>query len=397
MNDWLIIVLVYLTLFLGSTLITVLHELGHAFAYLWLTKPENIDIYVGSYGNKTRSANFRMGKLNFYVKRSWLPKGIGLCASSKWETDYRKHIVILLAGVFFSLFFACIPCVIVFYTQPNQLVQIVCYLFLALSAWGLLINLVPVDIGGSWRNYNADRSGLESDGMQILFVLKARKAYSDYVSALKHAQTKEYDIALEKLETVNKTIPKTAKILRRLYGINLQTGQYNEALKYLNELAAVQELSVDDLVNKGGIYSFIGQHDEAIATYQTALKKNRNHVYGLNNLGYEMVKKSAHEVAEKIFNKVLKLSPGFPMTLCNVAYSNLMQERIADAKAIIDKLLQDYPEYAEAYLYRAIYYLKLNKPELAAEDIAKAKELDNKIITVDYDEELEKLSQTARV
>src|SRR5258708_4440771 len=107
MNDWAVIIVIYLALFISSPLIAILHELGHAFAYLVFTKPDKIDIYIGTYQLPKNAIQFKAGKLNFYIKRSFpFVKGIGLCRSYKAEKNYLYDIFILLAGSFFTLFTA---------------------------------------------------------------------------------------------------------------------------------------------------------------------------------------------------------------------------------------------------------------------------------------------------
>lgn len=246
MNDWAVLALIYLTLFLGSPLIVLLHELGHALAYLWLTKPESVDIHVGTYGSKTNTFSFKLGKINIYVSRSWrIIKSAGICVSSKLETDYRKHIVILLAGVFFTLFVACLPSLIVFCTHANLLLRIVCYMFLFLSAVSLLHNLIPFNIRGG--NYGA---ALESDGKQIIFALKAKKHYAEYISAMQCVKTKDYKAAIEKLEIVNNAIPGSPKAVRYLNILNIQARQYDAAHHYFVELEKLTELQITDLIIK---------------------------------------------------------------------------------------------------------------------------------------------------
>src|ERR1700712_5748785 len=109
MNDYIILIVIYAALFISSPLIAILHELGHALAYLVLTKPDRIDIYIGSYGNSRNAIQFNSGKLYFYLKRSFpFVKGIGLCHSYKPETNYKRDILILLAGPVFTFIIAFI-------------------------------------------------------------------------------------------------------------------------------------------------------------------------------------------------------------------------------------------------------------------------------------------------
>ncbi len=110
-------------------------QLGHAFAYLILTKPDKIDIYIGSYTLEKNAIQFKTGKVHFYIKRSFpFVKAIGLCKSYKAESNYLKYVVILLAGSFFTFLAGGVFALIAFNTHANLLLQIACYIFLGLSA-----------------------------------------------------------------------------------------------------------------------------------------------------------------------------------------------------------------------------------------------------------------------
>lgn len=110
-----------------------------------------------------------------------------------------------------------------------------------------------------------------------------------------------------------------------------------------------------------------------------------------------MVKKGAYKIAAQLFEKVLKLRPGFEITECNIAYSKLMQDQLFEAKAIIDKILTNNADCTYAYIHRAIYYLKMNNREMAEADIEKAKTIDNNVMTMDYEAELAKLSESVQL
>ncbi|MEO6851843.1 MAG: hypothetical protein ABI203_05065, partial [Mucilaginibacter sp.] len=60
-----IIVALYIAIYITNPFIIVFHELGHAFAYLALTRQDKIDIFIGSYGDKKTKLNFKIGKFQF--------------------------------------------------------------------------------------------------------------------------------------------------------------------------------------------------------------------------------------------------------------------------------------------------------------------------------------------
>ena len=81
-----------------TPLIIFFHELGHAIAYLILTDSNNIDVYVGSYGDKKSKLNFKAGKLHFHINPTFSLVSGGMCSSDKMVDNYIKKIAILLAG-----------------------------------------------------------------------------------------------------------------------------------------------------------------------------------------------------------------------------------------------------------------------------------------------------------
>jgi len=198
MNDLVILIVIYAVVFISSPLIAILHELGHAFAYLIFTKPDKIDIYIGSYVYEKNPIHISVGKLDFYIKRpSPFIKGIGLCRSSIAETNYFKFIIILLAGPFFTLITAGILAIIAFDIDGHLLIKISCYIFLGLSAASLMVNLIPSEID------KLDKVKLDNDGKQILFALKIKHARVEYIEALQFLENKDYAHASLKLKKRN--------------------------------------------------------------------------------------------------------------------------------------------------------------------------------------------------
>lgn len=389
MNDWVALIVIYAAVFTSGLLIAILHELGHAFAYLLLTKPPQIDIYIGSYTRAKNNIHFKIGKLHFYVKRSFpFVKAIGLCRSYKMERSYKKDIIILLAGPVFTLVSAAIPAIIALNTDVNQLLKISCYIFLTFSALSLLVNLVPHEV---------ERAGgisIDNDGKQILFALRVKNAMPQYVDGLLHLWKKEYDAAIAKFKSVMEQSPRAAeKVLRLLVTTALEARQYTLAASYLDEIEAGYEFKNDDLLNRGIIQSVTDQHDEAIATYSLLLKKDTRNLLALNNIGSELIEKGAHEVAKRALDRAIKLKPDFDAPYGNLGYSQVVQGNLEEGKLLIDQCLQLNPKNADAYKTLGIYYLQLNEPALAKTNFDKAIELDPDIDLGSYMDEVKTFAE----
>jgi tetratricopeptide (TPR) repeat protein len=393
--DWAILIVVYTSMFIAGAVIVVIHELGHSFAYLLLTKPESVEIFIGSYAHLNQSARFRIGKVNFNIKHKYyFIKSVGLCISSKLETNYKKRIIILLAGpVFTFLVIVFISLVIIFAANAhlshntNLLVTVSCCVFMFFSLLSLIGNLVPAKIKTPYR------PNLDNDGKQIAFALRLKKAYTCYVEALEHNASGDIDQGISKLKQVSAAAPGTEKILRELYIACLQTAQYDDAERYMAELESTRELQTNDILNKGCLQSLTKRSDEAIATYQKVLKKDRNNLIALNNLAGELADKGAHEVVAHLLQKAIKLSPDFSYAYCTFGYSKLLQGLMSEAKLYIDKGLQLSPNSAEAHKVMGIYYLKLKDGRMADSSFNKAIELNKHIYMNDYAEEWKQLME----
>jgi tetratricopeptide (TPR) repeat protein len=384
MNDWAVLIVVYLSIFAASPLITILHESGHALAYLLLTKPGRVDILIGSYVKTKNPIKFKTGKLHFYIKRSFpFVKGIGLCRSYTAETNYVNKIIILLAGPVFTLAAAAIPAIIVFRVHANLFAIISCSIVLGFSALSLVSNLIPKSIDPS---YNVN---LDTDGKQILFALKLRSAYAEYIEALLCNEGGEFDLAIAKLESVLKRSPRAAQeVLRLLVSTSIYAKEYANALIYSAELESKFEFNAKDLLKKAISQSLTEAPDDAITTYSLVLKKEPNNLLALNNIASELVDKGAHEVAKRALDKALKISPKFDAPYNTLGYSKMLQGDFAEGKLLVDKCLELNPKRADAYKSLVIYYLQMKDAGLVTTNFNKAVDLDSTIDWGIYADEL---------
>jgi Tfp pilus assembly protein PilF len=393
MNEWLVLLSVFLSVFISGVLVIVLHETGHAFAYLILTRPEKIDLYIGSHGDQGKYFKLKAGKLTYLFKKPILTiKGKGICVSSKYEKDYRRRIIILLAGVVFTLVVALVFWAVIVIIDSALPLQIFAYIFLGLSVIGFIFNLIPARYQGI-RMYTKEYDRVNTDGRQILFAIKARKVYAEYMTAYEYIRENQPEQAIEQLKLVLAHVPNAEDVIRALSNQLLLLKKYAGAEPYLQKLEQLNKAHPQDVLNLATVKSKLHKHDEAIAGYQKVLKADRQNAIALNNLGYEMVKKGAHKVAAQILQKAIKLKPGFVYPYCNLAYSQFLQNDLGEGKQYLYKALQINNKSAYVHVVQAIYYLRMNKREEADASIAHALDIDPAIELNDYNEELEKYTE----
>ncbi|MGN6179595.1 MAG: tetratricopeptide repeat protein [Mucilaginibacter sp.] len=360
--------------YITSPLLTIFHELGHALAYLALTKPGKIDVFIGSYGNKSSSFHFRISKLNFYIRKSFpFIRSGGSCQSDTWEQDYIKNLIILLAGPFFTVIASCLMGIIVFNSNVFGLVKLFCFACIIFSVAKLYINLKPNTI-----KLKSGRE-IDNDGKQIAFMFRLRKHWDEYIDALKMINQYEYPTAINTLESILQSNPGEERILELLTDSLLQERKFNEALFYYEELEKIKELSCAQLLNRACAQSFTGSHEAAIKNYREVLNNDSDNNIALHNLAYSLAESGDYIEAEDLLKMLLELNPEFVHTYGTLGYLKILNGELDEGKSLIEKSLVADPNDAYAYKALGIYHFKKGSTEAAESAFKKAKECDNLI------------------
>ena len=122
--------------------ITVLiHELGHAIPALFFTdKP--VTIFVGSYGDPSKSLSFNLGRLNSFLSFDIFQSQIGLCYHSQAKT-IQQTLMIVLGGPLASLFFGLLLIGLVSSFSFPPMLNFVFYLMLVSAIFDFFVNMIP--------------------------------------------------------------------------------------------------------------------------------------------------------------------------------------------------------------------------------------------------------------
>jgi len=376
-----ILIAFYIAIYVTSPFITIFHELGHAFAYLALTETKEIDVFIGSYGNKKTRLNFKIGKLHFYIKQSFpFFSSRGVCQSDSREPNYFKKIIILLAGPFFSFIIACLLGFIVFNTEVHGAIKLYVFALIVCSLISLIRNLRP--------STNIT-TGVNSDGKQLLFVIKMRKVYADYILGCNEFLNQNYVASSEILRRIIIRFPKEESVLRLLFTSLLVLKRYEEAEIYLTRLGEVSSLDANDCINLGYMHSMSGKRELAIENYQKALQIEPNNQLALNNLGYEYIFNEKYDESEKLLTKAIELAPEFAYSYNNLGYIKLLTNHLEEGKQLIEKSIEMEPENAYGYKHLGVYYLKIHNKIQANICFQKALELDPLVVMENYLQEAE--------
>lgn len=123
------------------------------------------------------------------------------------------------------------------------------------------------------------------------------------------AANRELGIAQTEIGEVNKSDIDEVKFLRLKSLIELNSGQYDQALADVNHALADNQHDRDNLQLKGDVLMKLGRTDEAMAAYKQVLASNPNDRFALISMGYACRAAGQDREAEIFFRRLEKADP----------------------------------------------------------------------------------------
>ena len=175
-------------------------------------------------------------------------------------------------------------------------------------------------------------------------------------------------------------------------------GNYEEALKYLDDALAIWPDYTDGLVTKGVILSDLGKYDEAIECFDKALKIDPKSSIAWNNKGSALQRLENYQEALGAFNKSIDIDPKSSETWYNKGYTlwklgkypesidsfNQASELCLTYSKLelqffleyLDKFIEIYPKDALVWFNKGVILKQLGKSQEALECLNKSRDLD---------------------
>ena len=147
---------------------------------------------------------------------------------------------------------------------------------------------------------------------------------------------------------------------------------YDNAIKSYNKAIKLQTDVPYFYNNRGGVYDKLKKYEEALSDYNKAIKLNPDYEIVYYNRGNIYVKLGRYEEALSDYNKVIELNPNNESAYYNsgIIYNKL--KKYEEAMSNLNKTIELNPNLADAYCLRSIAYHELKQYKEAMSDLNKA-------------------------
>jgi tetratricopeptide (TPR) repeat protein len=326
-----------LILLLTRPLSILCHELGHAIPTLLLTR-QKVTVYLGSYGDPTKSLKLPIGKLEIWFRYNVLSWKGGLCVPSAQVISIKKQIIYVACGPLASLVLAAIVGLYVFSFHDYDPFKLFLLIFMCSAAFDFLFNIIPrhapIRLNNGTITYN--------DGHKLRRLIRYQRLPPAYLQAFDLFNNNQFRQAAPLFETILYKAIEDEYIYRLAIASNLWIGQYSKALALSELLEKKYTLDSNDYCNIGLAKGHMGLKEEGL----------------------------------KAFNTSLALNPGNYYTLDNKAYLLITLDKSQEALAYAEKAIALNPDYAYHYSTRGLAYIQLGHKEAGLSDLHRSLELE---------------------
>ena len=136
---------------------------------------------------------------------------------------------------------------------------------------------------------------------------------------------------------------------------------------FVDALAAMQPQNAEAWFLRGNTLQLGGAYEEAVGSYERALRVRPDFPAALNNLGHSLRMLRRIQQALAIFARALALQPDYAMALNNQGLALLDLQRVPEALRSFDEALEVQPAFAEALSNRGAALLAAKRFAEAAE------------------------------
>lgn len=373
-----LMVSILLLILLARALTVLLHELGHAIAAIIFTR-EKVTVYIGSYGDKSKSLRLNAGILDMWLKYNPFSWQRGLCIPSNKKISLNKRIVCTLAGPLVSFMTCIISTYLAFAKDLLEPFPFVLIIVSSSSMLDLISNLTPrnkpIKLFDGPYTYN--------DGYTVKLLFYYKRFPESYLEAAEMYDRKEFALAGQQLKTLLENKLLDENIFRLAAASYLQAKDYKTAKELIETFISKFTLNSNDYVNIGLIYSKLHLHSEALAYYDSSLNLNPDNQYALNNKGFTLNLTGHYNEALLLFDKAIEVDSSSAYAYNNRGFAKL---KLGRAEEGLEDMQDSFKlDSNNAYYFRnmGVYHFDKSEYTEALLLFKKAKEMDPDVYRID--------------
>jgi type IV pilus assembly protein PilF len=211
-----------------------------------------------------------------------------------------------------------------------------------------------------------------------------------------YLQQRDFSSALREFLKAEKIYSKDPYLQNDLGLAYMAKGRLDLAIKHFKKAMKLKPDYAPAKNNLGTAYLAKREWDVAIACFKEIVDDilYATPHFSLTNLGWAYYNKQEYEVAEKYYSDALKLKPNFIIALRGLGQNYIAMERDADAIAMLEKAVKNYPRSAESYFYLARAYGLSGEYKKAVSAYKKVIDLaPDSLLAVDAQKEVEKIKR----
>jgi len=212
-----------------------------------------------------------------------------------------------------------------------------------------------------------------------------------------YLQQRDFSSALREFLKAEKIYSKDPYLQNDLGLAYMAKDRLDIAIKHFKKAVKLKPDYTPARNNLGTAYLANKEWDVAIACFMEIIDDilYATPHYPLTNLGWAYYNKQEYELAEKYYNEALNLEPNFVIALRGLGRTYMAMERAADAVAMLEKAVKNYPSSAESYFYLAKAYSLSGEYKKAVSAYSKVIELaPDSAIAREAEKEVEKISKS---
>ena len=212
-----------------------------------------------------------------------------------------------------------------------------------------------------------------------------------------YMQQRDFSSALREFLKAEKIYSKDPYLQNDLGLAYMAKGRLDLAVKHFKKAVKLKPDYTPARNNLGTAYLAKKEWDVAIVCFKEIVDDilYATPHYPLTNLGWAYYNKQEYELAEKYYSEALNLEPTFIIALRGLGQNYMAMERAADAVAILEKAVKNYPRSVEAYFYLAKAYSLSGEYKKAISAYKKVIELAPvSAIAREAEKEVEKISKS---